>query len=204
VGARYDVFRTSLQVELLGQGHPIQVSLLNTHMPFSVGARPPSLGGGRARLSADAGALVGGRESPPPGGGRRETGLAHACIVRCGIAAAALAPAVDSGRTAASAARLSGGDRPRGGRQRRPGAEYADCIYGTDCADCGPALPASTAHLRRDVQLGFRRRLQRLQPRLGVPPGPGPSTAGGPDLDRTIDVTCGKETVKETVYVHVL
>jgi hypothetical protein len=44
-----------------------------------------------------------------------------------------------------------------------------------------PALPASTAHLRRDVQLGFRRRLQRLQPRLGVP-----STAGGPDLDRTI------------------
>jgi hypothetical protein len=53
----------SLQVELLGQGHPIQVSLLNTHMPFSVGARPPSLIGGRARLSADAGALVGGRES---------------------------------------------------------------------------------------------------------------------------------------------
>ena len=64
-----------------------------------------------------------------------------------------------------------------------------------------PALPASTAHLRRDVQLGFRRRLQRLQPRLGVPPGPGPSTAGGPDLDRTI-VTCGQETCK--MYVHVL
>jgi len=58
-----------------------------------------------------------------------------------------------------------------------------------------PALPASTAHLRRDVQLGFRRRLQRLQPRLGVPPGPGPSTAGGPDLD--LDhrhITCGQET----------
>ena len=64
-----------------------------------------------------------------------------------------------------------------------------------------PALPASTAHLRRDVQLGFRRRLQRLQPRLGVPPGPGPSTAGGPDLDRTI-VTGGQETCK--MYVHVL
>jgi hypothetical protein len=61
------------------------------------GARPPSLGGGRARLSADAGALMGGRESSPPGGGRRGTGLAHACIVRCGIAAAAPAPAVDSG-----------------------------------------------------------------------------------------------------------
>ena len=60
-----------------------------------------------------------------------------------------------------------------------------------------PALPASTAHLRRDVQLGFRRRLQRLQPRLGVPPGPGPSTAGGPpDLDRTI-VNCGQETCKK-------
>jgi hypothetical protein len=22
-----------------------------------------------------------------------------------------------------------------------PGAEYADCIYGTDCADCGPRFP---------------------------------------------------------------
>ena len=58
------------------------------------------------------------------------------------------------------------------------------------------ALPASTAHLRRDVQLGFRRRLQRLQPRLGVPPGPGPSTAGGPD-NRHMWYS------KETVYVHV-
>jgi hypothetical protein len=26
-------------------------------------------------------------------------------------------------------------------RRRRPGAEYADCIYGTDCADCGPRFP---------------------------------------------------------------
>ena len=41
-----------------------------------------------------------------------------------------------------------------------------------------PALPASSAHLRRDVQLGFRRRLQRLRPRLGVPPGPGPTACG--------------------------
>ena len=46
-----------------------------------------------------------------------------------------------------------------------------------------PAIPASTAHLRRDVQLGFRRRLQRLQPRLGVPPGPGPSAR---QVDRTL------------------
>ena len=26
-------------------------------------------------------------------------------------------------------------------RRRRPGAEYADSIYGTDCADCGPRFP---------------------------------------------------------------
>ena len=26
-------------------------------------------------------------------------------------------------------------------RRRRPGAEYADCIYGTDCDDCGPRFP---------------------------------------------------------------
>ena len=30
-------------------------------------------------------------------------------------------------------------------------------------------------YARRDVQLGFRRQLQRLRPRLGVPPGPGPT-----------------------------
>jgi len=41
-----------------------------------------------------------------------------------------------------------------------------------------PALPASSAHLRRDVQLGFRRRLRRRRPRLGVPPGPRPTTCG--------------------------
>jgi hypothetical protein len=26
-------------------------------------------------------------------------------------------------------------------RRRRPGVEYADCIYGTDCADCGLRFP---------------------------------------------------------------
>ena len=26
-------------------------------------------------------------------------------------------------------------------RRRRPSAEYADCIYGTDCAACGPRFP---------------------------------------------------------------
>ena len=26
-------------------------------------------------------------------------------------------------------------------RRRRPGAEYADCIYGSDCADCSPRFP---------------------------------------------------------------
>ena len=41
-----------------------------------------------------------------------------------------------------------------------------------------PALPASSAHLRRDVQLGFRRRLRRRRPRLGVPPGPRPTACG--------------------------
>ena len=38
-----------------------------------------------------------------------------------------------------------------------------------------PALPASSAHVHRDVQLGFRRRLRRRRPRLGVPPGPRPT-----------------------------
>jgi len=64
-------------------------------------------------------------------------------------------------------------------RRRWPGA--ADCIYGRPTAPTRrPALPASSAHLRRDVQLGFRRRLRRRRPRLGDPPGPGP-TACGPD-----------------------
>ena len=26
-------------------------------------------------------------------------------------------------------------------RRRRPGAEYADCTNGSDCADCGPSVP---------------------------------------------------------------
>ncbi len=41
------------------------------------------------------------------------------------------------------------------------------------------APPCLRRDVLRDVQLGFRRRLQRLRPRLGVPPGPGP-TARGP------------------------
>ena len=45
-----------------------------------------------------------------------------------------------------------------------PGAEYADC------ADCGPRFPPLFAHVRRDVQLGFRRRLRRRRPRLGFRP----------------------------------
>jgi len=24
-----------------------------------------------------------------------------------------------------------------------PGAEYTDCIYGSDCPDCGPRMPAA-------------------------------------------------------------
>ncbi|KOO23347.1 hypothetical protein Ctob_002848 [Chrysochromulina tobinii] len=41
-----------------------------------------------------------------------------------------------------------------------------------------PALLASSTHLRRDVQLGFRGRLRRRRPRLGVPPGPRPTACG--------------------------
>ena len=71
----------------------------------------------------------------------------------------------------------SDGDCDGGG----PGAEYLGCQLGTDCAECGPRFPSSSAHLRRDVQLGFRRRLnaninmrlRRRRPRLGVPPGHG-------------------------------
>ena len=62
-----------------------------------------------------------------------------------------------------------------------PGAECADCIYGTDCADCGPRfpVPASTAHVRRDVQ----------------------RWASDADCN---DCSPGSEFCEETVYVHVL
>jgi len=76
----------------------------------------------------------------------------------------------------------------RGARQRVP-------LYTSDslCDDGGPGASTQTAstaptaptaardsrllrqYARRDVQLGFRRQLQRLRPRLGVPPGPGPT-----------------------------
>ena len=70
----------------------------------------------------------------------------------------------------------SDGDRDGGG----PGAEYLGCQLGTEPPTAPlrvrrlrrPALPASSAHLRRD-QLGFRRRLRRSDDagrRLGVPP----------------------------------
>ena len=66
-----------------------------------------------------------------------------------------------------------------------PGAEYADC------ADCGPRFPPLFAHVRRDVQLGFRARrtyLRRRRPRLGF------RTARADGMwDRTI-VSCGDKS----------
>ena len=59
-----------------------------------------------------------------------------------------------------------------------PGSEYADC------ADCGPRFPPLRPHVRRDVQLGFRRRLRRRRPRLGFRPARADSM-----WDRTI-VSC--------------
>ena len=44
-----------------------------------------------------------------------------------------------------------------------------------------PALPASSAHVRRDVQLGIRRRLRRRWPRLGFRPARADSMCVGPD-----------------------
>ncbi len=89
---------------------------------------------------------------------------------------------------------------------RRPGAECADSRLSTRLhlrhrlRRLRPALPASSAHLRRDVQLGFRRRLRRRRPQLGVPPGPGP-TARGPG-HRHSHITGIKVTVCVHVTVH--
>ena len=65
---------TSQQCASLGKpcshpalGTPELVVLYRWNFCIVGGARPPSLGGGRARLSADAGALMGGRESSPRG-----------------------------------------------------------------------------------------------------------------------------------------
>ena len=62
-----------------------------------------------------------------------------------------------------------------GGLYRRFPLGQADSFYGSDWplrrlrAPHLP-LPASSAHLRRDVQLGFRCRLRRRRPRLGFRP----------------------------------
>ena len=53
-----------------------------------------------------------------------------------------------------------------------------------------PALPASSANLRRDVQLGFRRRLRRRRPRLSGSARPGPTAFGtGPSSHVVTKVT---------------
>ena len=71
------------------------------------GARPLSLGGGRARLSAGTGALMGGRESPPPGEGMADAGRFPRMQALLAVGnAVSSALAVESDRTAASAARL--------------------------------------------------------------------------------------------------
>jgi hypothetical protein len=68
-------------------------------------------------------------------------------------------------------------------RRRRPcGAEYLGCQLCTSrhrlrVRRLRPALPASSTHLRRDVQLGFRRRLRRAEdggPGSEFRPAPGP------------------------------
>ena len=88
-----------------------------------LGARPTSLGGGRARLSADTG------DPTPKGGGGEslQVGQARdgsrACIHRwCGIAAAAPAPAVDSGsdRRVCRASERGGTGRGGGAVSARP------------------------------------------------------------------------------------
>ena len=53
-----------------------------------------------------------------------------------------------------------------------------------------PALPASSAHVRRDVQLGIRRRLRRRWPRLGFRPA---RARADSMWDRTI-VSCGNKS----------
>ena len=87
------------------------------------GARPTSLGGGRARLSAAAGAWGGGVSPPdlPLSGGSgfgADRRLRHACEVSSGSALAPLAVALD--RSAVRGARLSGEGCPGGGRGQRP------------------------------------------------------------------------------------
>ena len=63
-------------------------------------------------------------------------------------------------------------------RRRRPRRR----VRRLQSASTAPTAPTAARdsrllrqYARRDVQLGFRRQLQRLRPRLGVPPGPGPT-----------------------------
>ena len=63
-----------------------------------------------------------------------------------------------------------------------PSATTAAPAPSTQTASTAPTAPTAARDsrllrqsARRDVQLGFRRQLQRLRPRLGVPPGPGPT-----------------------------
>jgi hypothetical protein len=71
-------------------------------------------------------------------------------------------------------------------RRRRPGAEYADCIYGTDCADCGlrfprpPPICAETCNWASDADCND------CSPGSEFRPAPGRAR----QVDRTI-VTCG-------------
>ena len=82
--------------------------------------------------------------------------------------------------------------------RRRPGVEYADCIYGTDCADCGlrfprpPPICAETCNWASDADCND------CSPGSEFRPAPGRAR----QVDRTI-VTCGLWYSKETVYVHV-
>ena len=65
-------------------------------------------------------------------------------------------------------------------QRRRPGAEYADSFYGSDCADCGPRFPPPPLICAETCNSGFRRRLRRRRPRLGEPPLTGHSSSHCP------------------------
>ena len=61
-------------------------------------------------------------------------------------------------------------------RRRRPGAEYADCIYGSDCADCGPRVPAAAPMAICMQGLHDRNALVRLGRRIATAAALAPST----------------------------
>ena len=78
---------------------------------------------------------------------------------------------------------------------RRPGAECADCIYGTDCADCGPRFPppppicAETCNWASDVDCDDGGPSSEFRP-----------APGRRHVDRAIVTVTG---IKVTVCVHV-